>query len=607
MKFLFLFFVFFLLGSCKKNTLKIDETNQSSDKDSFTLYYKNLKKSLNDLQYNEALNYSNKYFTIAQKLRNKDSIAKGYFIKAYTFRKLGEIDSALVNYHISIEAYKNSNDSIEVAKKLLNLANLYQSLGNNTATNETVLEGLNYITDSLEDKFISGLYNAVGNSKKKQQLWDESIYWYEKGLEKIDNADALIVLKNNLGNTFGEKKEYETAFRYFNEAIEIATQLQDTVQKNRAQNNIVYYQWKENPTFNPTTEFLRILNDREKRKDFSGMLSSYDNLSEYYLSTDNSEKAYWYAIKEYEWAKKLENSYFQESALKRLIKSSPPTSTKQYSTQYIRLQDSLEAVKSRAQNTYELIRFDTEKVRREANEMKLENIRKEKENQWYLFLAGLTSLIALLGYFYFQFQKKLTKNKHQKELAQGIQEIEQQNALKVHDELANGAHQIFNLLQNPDWAAHKNSLLHQVEKLYQKSRDLSYEMQSIDPEEDFQTQIIHLVEIYSEGVKVIMKGWENPELQKLSPLDKNYLYRSLQELFVNLQKHSDARLVILKVEKEKNIFIIEYADNGQNVTFEKENFGNGLRNVENRMHSLGGSSTFSAEKGFKATLRFPAT
>jgi signal transduction histidine kinase len=74
-----------------------------------------------------------------------------------------------------------------------------------------------------------------------------------------------------------------------------------------------------------------------------------------------------------------------------------------------------------------------------------------------------------------------------------------------------------------------------------------------------------------------------------------------------MKKHSQCSIVILTFKKSENKLQIDYTDNGVGVTFDKENSRNGLRNVENRIQAIKGTTTFDtkSKKGFKVSFIFP--
>ncbi|HCE54855.1 MAG TPA: hypothetical protein DER05_07555 [Lutibacter sp.] len=84
------------------------------------------------------------------------------------------------------------------------------------------------------------------------------------------------------------------------------------------------------------------------------------------------------------------------------------------------------------------------------------------------------------------------------------------------------------------------------------------------------------------------------------------LYRILQELMVNMRKHSEASLVAITFQNIKNQYTINYSDNGLGLNLETLTFKNGLANVETRIKSINGTITFDSalNNGFKAFISF---
>ena len=79
----------------------------------------------------------------------------------------------------------------------------------------------------------------------------------------------------------------------------------------------------------------------------------------------------------------------------------------------------------------------------------------------------------------------------------------------------------------------------------------------------------------------------------------------LQELMINMKKHSGAQNVVLKFESHQDIIQIFYSDDGVGLpsTFQ---YGNGLTNTENRIKRIGGNFIFEATiNGLKIRISIP--
>jgi signal transduction histidine kinase len=80
----------------------------------------------------------------------------------------------------------------------------------------------------------------------------------------------------------------------------------------------------------------------------------------------------------------------------------------------------------------------------------------------------------------------------------------------------------------------------------------------------------------------------------------------LQELMVNMRKHSMAGNVVLQFERLEERIHIYYQDNGVGMS-DDIIFNNGLTNTGNRIAAIDGEITFEtqAEQGLKIHIHFP--
>jgi signal transduction histidine kinase len=141
-----------------------------------------------------------------------------------------------------------------------------------------------------------------------------------------------------------------------------------------------------------------------------------------------------------------------------------------------------------------------------------------------------------------------------------------------------------------------------LELLYDKTRDISKESSPINNEVPFEQLLKELAENFSNNnTNVILKDIGSIAWQKLSKEKRTSIYKVLQELLINMKKHSAASLAILVFKQKDKNLNITYKDNGQGSELK---LGNGLQNTENRIRAIGGSITFESQlqKGFKAEI-----
>ncbi|MGZ5189328.1 MAG: sensor histidine kinase, partial [Kaistella sp.] len=95
--------------------------------------------------------------------------------------------------------------------------------------------------------------------------------------------------------------------------------------------------------------------------------------------------------------------------------------------------------------------------------------------------------------------------------------------------------------------------------------------------------------------------------ESLSEYAKSEITVVLQELLVNMKKHSSAHTVSLRFEKNEDFISIFYFDDGVGLPKTHFKLNNGLQNTVNRISSCNGIITFDTEteKGTKINIQLP--
>ena len=171
--------------------------------------------------------------------------------------------------------------------------------------------------------------------------------------------------------------------------------------------------------------------------------------------------------------------------------------------------------------------------------------------------------------------------------------------------IPNNVVNIMNKLQYT--GAPKEKLLDDLENVYFLTRNISHQNNAIETGENYVASLKSLlINFNSNTTTVILKNINDIGLETVSERKQIEIYRVLQELMVNMQKHSRATLVALSFEKKGNNCSINYSDNGVGVDLNSLKIKNGLSNVETRIKSIHGSIIFTSflNKGFKAFISF---
>lgn len=527
-----------------------------------------------------------------------------YYDKAFEFLDAKKQDSAFLYFSKAKDLFFVKKDSLGVGKSLINMAIIQEQYGDNFGGQETGLFALNYLKekDSTHQYYLATDYNTLGIICYNLKDYDNAEQFYLKAIHFIDNEDDKRTHLNNLANLYKIEHHYKKADSVYRKLL--STNKNHDLSFARISTNYAELKTTENPNYNPLQELHIALNIRKRENDLWGQNSSYSHLSNYYTNK-NQDSARFYALQMLDIAKKINSPDDKVEAFQKLIIVDPA----RYSTyfkEYQKLSDSMQTVRSKAKNQFALIRFETEKNKRENISLQKENLEKKFEIIKHQIIAGILILliIALLGVLYFWNKRKKRLKIIEK---QKILESEREKfSKKIHDEFSNDVYNIMSTVENKT-DINKPDLLNKLEIIYNKSRDLSRDFVNENFTKDYYpTSLLQMLNNYnSANTKVLVIKNDDATWQNVSEKIKKESFIILQELLINMKKHSQASLVAVKFERINHELSVHYNDNG--IGIKENSLKNGLHNVEIRIKSLGGKLIFdkNLEKGTKISFSIP--
>ncbi|WP_372767990.1 hypothetical protein [Lutibacter sp.] len=634
----FLIFSLFQLESCKRQE-KI-ETSQKAKIDSVSYYVQQMKdRTLSDsiclIQANLGLNHAIKIqsnykivkeiltyktylfgnlkqldsaISISKKLVNlslkeNDSIAivNHYATLAYYYSADLKKDSAYLFYNYANEINLKLGDSSEIGKNLAQIAILLSDLGDFEESDNNAIEALKYLNDK-NIPYLTAVYNCIAINSRKQKDYTEAIYWYNKAINiSTKNTDKIKCLQNK-SNAYRDLGKYDKSIAILDSLSKVP--IESNATKARIIDNLAYTRWLNNEQNEDSSGMDNALNIRLMENDIWGLIASYAHLSEFYKK-GNTKLSLVYASKMYHLASIQRSPHDQLEALQKLINLDDSPKVKEYYASYIHISDSLNEAEKSAKNKFAKLKYDSKKNRQENLELKVVHSEKELEleKERTTNIIGAVSsgslVFALLVFGYFKTQK------HKQEKRAEIYKTETRIAKKIHDEVANNVVNIMNKVQYAEEP--KEVLLDDLEKVYLLTRNISHQNNTIETGEKFEASLkILLTSFTNDTTTIILKNIHEVKLENITKNKQIEIYRVLQELMVNMQKHSEASLVAISFNNTKSQYFINYSDNGVGIKFETLVLENGLKNVETRIKSINGIINFesSLNKGFKVFISF---
>lgn len=529
--------------------------------------------------------------------------------KGHNHYKRGAFDSSYYYFNKVKNEAEHIKDTSRLVHSLSWMAQIQRNEGDYTGSEATAVEALPYLEKT--DKFPNGkwnIYNQLGNNFLIIKDYKNANKYFKLALNLKTDLLEKAGIKNNLALVYIQTKQYHSAIQIL-APLTIQTEvINDADNYSRILDNLgfCYLKLKKPKAFNYIQHALKI---RLKNKNDQALIGSYYNHFQYYKGQDLN-KAIHYAELAYAKATKINQIDDRLECLKLLIENAPENQSKKYSLLYLQLNDSITKVRQRAKNQFAKIKYDSKKEKDEnlkLKEQKAQNLlqleKQKKRTQLLYFL--LTVLLFIFTFIYYYI-----KNKNQREKIQVSYNTEIEIGKKLHDELANDLYQTMTFVETHDLSeqSNKDNLLYNLDTIYSRTRNISQENGYI---ETGLTYNLHLKEMMSdfntETTNIIIKGLDTINWNLINNTIKITVYRVIQELLVNMKKHSKSNLVVFSFEKNKDMMAIRYTDNGIGANLEALNLKNGLQNVENRIKAINGTIIFdtTSNRGFKVNISFP--
>ncbi len=551
--------------------------------------------------------YVNQLISTSKRKSNKKYLAYSYSLKGNSFYNNTQYDSAYYYFNKANFVYYDFNDSISLGYNQLMMARIHYFYNDYTASEELAIQALEYL-NTKNNSYVIETYNLLGSIYKKSNKYDDAITYYQKALalsEKKSLEESY--LRNNIASLYIALQQYE-------EAKQILYNLLDSELVNNDKNlqsavllNLGNALFSQNNNYG-LQQILQSLQIREKAGFEALSIENYIEIAAFYALKDqfkavnHLKKALALATKH----KSIDNRIF---ALKKLIPLTKNDHTN-YSEEYIRLSDSITTVRNQAKNQFAKMRFDYSKELEQNQVLKSKEIQNllviQKQKNTHFILCSIIAFVTILFYFIYYY----IRNKHTKDKIAENYKTEQRIAARIHDELANDVYHTLSFAENTNLSDERNKtkLLDHLEDVYNRTRNISKENSSIPTGSEYVNYLKNmLLEFQNTQVKVMTAGVDEFPWNDLDEIKKVVLYRIIQELLVNMKKHSQADLVVIKFSKANKNGEIQYADNGVGFDKNEKKLKNGLQNVETRIKTINGTITFDTKtkRGMKTVLRFP--
>lgn len=540
------------------------------------------------------------------KIQNVSEEGYALYNEALTYLDRGVADSAFLVFENAKNIFLEHKDSLNVANCLINMAITQKDQGDYFGAQETALEAIDYLnTDNPEHYvYLSTNYNNLGVATNALGDKDRAIDFYNLAIKFAADSALVRTYRSNLGRLYQEKKDYSRAISIYSAILQ--EENKGTTDFARILTNYATAMWQYQKSYNPVKDLTHALSIRKQKNDLWGQNSSYAYLSDYYEKIKPDSSLY-FARKQYAIAKVINSASDQASALKRLIRLSSIDSARAYFAVYHQLTDSIQQARAAAKNQFALIRYEVEKNKADNLRLEKENAEKQSRLVRQRAITGASIFLLLIATGGGSLWYKRRKQRLELEAQHKIKETQLNISKKVHDVVANDIYRVMTEVEYKD-DLDREGLLDKLEVIYNQSRDISHNVDQLPViEVPYNEQISALLRSFAtDHRRVSIAGNDAEQWADISKRVKNEVKYVLQELMVNMKKHSQAEQVVVRFEKSDRQLKIFYKDNGIGIPKVKSE-GKGLTNTVSRIENLGGEIIFASEpgKGLSITANIP--
>jgi signal transduction histidine kinase len=232
-------------------------------------------------------------------------------------------------------------------------------------------------------------------------------------------------------------------------------------------------------------------------------------------------------------------------------------------------------------------------------------------NTFYILSgAAVLGIAAGIQAYRLRWQKRLLKLEQQRALATERARI----ARDLHDDLGTALTGLALELDvigrdpKPELPA-----IHRLGQSAQRTRELAERMRevvwSVNPRCDTVSSLASFLEqqisqfLRADGISVELDFPEDIPALPIEGKARHQLALGVREALTNVIRHAKATKVVLSLAIDENWLTVNVKDNGRGLQASGRN-GDGLRNMQHRLESIGGTANISSDPGSGTTITF---
>ncbi|MEJ1222125.1 tetratricopeptide repeat-containing sensor histidine kinase [Sediminicola sp. 1XM1-17] len=587
------------------------------------------KISLSYLRLNDSFSFRKTNFKaseLSKKSNDSITLAESHWDLGEFFRDITVEDSAYYHFASAHKIYSSLNNQFLAGRMLYNMAVVQGDIKDYTGSEINTFKAIELLEPLDKYEQLYKCYNSLGAVYNSLGEYDKALEYHQIALDyltKFDDEGSRFVTLNNIGDTYLNQRDYNTASSFFQRVINIENlKEKDPTTYSKALGNFAKTKLHLKDTFGLKNTFLKVLHIQDSINEVVGMSLTNYYLAEYALAKKDTNAALAYAKTSRSLAQQSTNNKRILESLELISKLDTENSA-QYVQEYIQLNDSLQKEERQIRNKFARIQFETDQFI-EQNQL----LAKQKQ-LWLGVAIGLFFLaIAIVSIISLRIKNQKLKFEQQQQesnleifnlmlsqkekFLEGKQEEQKRVSEELHDSILGqmlGIRLVLSGLNNKNGETEtkqRAEYLKKLQEVEEEVRTISHELN------DAAYQKIHNF-IYS--VEDLLKSIETTspvdcnleyttdlEWDRLNSEVKINIYRILQESLQNCVKHALAKNIEVTLDANENEILVGISDDGVGYQVKREKKGIGLKNIISRVQKMKGSVDIKSKIGKGTTL-----
>ena len=247
---------------------------------------------LNQGDYDNAIDYSQKSLRICEKQNDKGGIAASYNIIGNYHLYVGNTNKAINLFQKALKLYEEIDDKKGITGSYCNISIVLCGQGEYDKAREYFFKSIKICEDIGDKEGMSRGYNNIGIIYLNQGNYDKALEYYFKSL-KIDDelGNDMSVGYSNIGSVYYYQGNYSKALEYYHKSLKLKEKRRDKKGISTCYKNIGLVHADQGNNAKALDYYEKSLKIKKELGDKRGMSGDYNNIGIILFEKKNYNKA----------------------------------------------------------------------------------------------------------------------------------------------------------------------------------------------------------------------------------------------------------------------------------------------------------------------------